>query len=170
MSEPRSANLQHHYGQQRILGVLNLEDTPYEASCAFAIERSRGACSRRVYLLYSHSTPPCATTVESVHPDSRHHALRDRCSRSIGVISLFAGLSDACLHHSVGGRGHLFRSRHPDRQVRVGAPLRWRSGSIYAVPSDSVVRCAHLHTQHGDSGAVCGFADNLWKICWSVGT
>jgi hypothetical protein len=117
-------NLQHHGGQQRILDLLNLEDTPYNASCAFAIERSRGACSRRAYPLYSHSTPPRATIVESVHPDSRHHALRDRCSCSIGVISLFNGLSDACLHRSVAGSGNLFRSHPPDRQVRVGSPLR----------------------------------------------
>jgi hypothetical protein len=45
-------------------------------SCAFAIERSRGACSRRAYPLYSHSTPSCAPIVESVHPDSRHHSSR----------------------------------------------------------------------------------------------
>ena len=120
----RSANLQHHGGQQRILGLLNLEDTPYNASCAFAIERSRGACSRRAYPLHSHSIPSCATTVESVHPDSRHHALSDPCPRSIGVISPCNGLSDACLHHSVAGSGHLLRSRPSDLQVRVGSPLR----------------------------------------------
>jgi hypothetical protein len=118
------ANLQHHGSQQRILNLLNHEDTPYNASCAFAIERSRGACSRRAYPLHSHSIQSCATMVESVHPDSRHHALSDPCPRSIGVISPCNGLSDACLHHSVAGSGHLLRSRPSDLQVRVGSPLR----------------------------------------------
>ena len=166
----RSANLQHHGGQQSILDLLNLEDTPCKASCAFAIERSRGACSRSVYPLSGHSIPPHATIVESVHPDARHHALRDRYPRSIGVVPVFAGLSDACLHHRVAGSGHIFRSRRLNPQVRVGSPLRWRSGLIYAVPSDSLYRPTYIHTRHGDSGSVCGFADNLSKICWPVGS
>jgi hypothetical protein len=111
-----------------------------------------------------------ATVVESVHSDADHHALRDRCLRSIGFIWIFNGLSDACLHHSVAGSSNLFRSRPPDRQVWVGSPLRWRSGFIYAVPSDSVFLRTHVHTRHGDSGAVCGFASDLWKFCCSVGT
>ena len=104
-----------------------------------------------------------------MHPDARHLALRDGCPRSLGIVSLCAGLSDACLHHSVAGSGHMFRPRYINRQAFVGTPLRRRSGFVHAVPSTSVFVFTYLHTRYGDSGAVCGFADNLWKICWFVG-
>ena len=47
------ANLHHDTGEQGILNLLNLEDTPL-ATRAFAIERSRGACSRS----FCHHTYP----------------------------------------------------------------------------------------------------------------
>ena len=65
----------HDCSQQRILNLLNLEDTPHKTLCAFAIERSRGVCSRSGYTLFSLSTPQLErTALESVHLDTPHNA------------------------------------------------------------------------------------------------
>jgi hypothetical protein len=54
--------LQHDCGQQRILNLLNLEER-HRTPSAFAIERSRGACSRKRLLLsqalYSVTSSDC---------------------------------------------------------------------------------------------------------------
>ena len=158
----------HDCGKQRILKVLNLEDTPPKQFCAFAIERSRGAHWRNRLPLSQSIFCMTTNAVESVHLDPSHNAHCDGnpgCSR---MVSFSIRIQDGGVHHCVGGGNHACGPQPLQRQARVDTSLPGSSRGICTIPSDAVFPLNQLHTRHGDSGAAGRFADNRWKIHRSV--
>ena len=168
LSQSQGTSLQHDCGKQRILKVLNLEDTPLKAPSAFAIERSRGDI-RAKFTPPSQCAPrPVATAVEGVHLDATHNADRDDDLGGNRVILFSVRLQGGCVYHCIVGSSHGCGLQPLHRQLHGDSAFHGSSGHLYKLPSDAVIPPGLLHTRRGDSGAFRSFADTPWKVYPSV--
>jgi hypothetical protein len=136
LSARRGCDARREVRKQRILRVLNLEDTSLERLAPSRL-RDREAFScihQNLWAFHSVPQQAAAASLEDLHFDQVHHADLDGNACAGRVMGLLPGLCNVRLRPYIGDRDLASRSEFLGRKGAVGAAVPGNSGRVHAFP------------------------------------